>query len=52
VLFATGFSDVRSLLRHGSFGSEPLWKPLDPREVAARVREALDEPPDRRRASA
>jgi PAS domain S-box-containing protein len=52
VIFTTGFADVRNLMRNGALGSEPLWKPLDPREVAARVREALDAPPDRQLASA
>ncbi len=52
VVFTTGFADVRSLMRHGTLGSEPLWKPLDPREVAKRVRAALDAAPDRELASA
>jgi PAS domain S-box-containing protein len=52
VLFATGFAEVRSLLRQGALGGDPLWKPLDPREVALRVRATLDAPPDGERATA
>ena len=51
VVFVTGFADVRQLMRQGALGSDPLWKPLDPREIARRVREELDEPASRALAS-
>jgi PAS domain S-box-containing protein len=52
VIYATGFADARGLVRQGLPGGDPLWKPIDPRELAARVRESLDAPPGREAATA
>ncbi len=52
ILFATGFAEARSLGRQGLPGGDPLWKPIEPRELALRVRASLDEVPGREAASA